>query len=72
MHFRDTQTSDGTNPFYPKSHSAIMINASGTFEFSDRQGVTFDVIVASGNLPVIVPISVMSYNGSTTNVVFLT
>jgi len=73
MHFRDTQTGLGSFPFVPKSHSAILINAVGTYVFKDRQDVSFNVVVVANNIPIIVPISVSSHasGGAVGNVVYL-
>ena len=57
MHTRDSQTSDAKT-FIPKSHVAILLTVSGTYTFEDRQSVSFDVIVASGNTPFYLPVSV--------------
>jgi len=57
MHLRDTQTGSGSLPFTPKSHTAIILKAAGTYKFEDRQGVQFDVVV-TGTVPVVLPISV--------------
>ena len=71
MHFRDTQTATAGANFVPKSHSAILINVADTYEFKDRQGVSFTVISNSANLPLLLPISVSSQVTSSTNVVYL-
>lgn len=71
MHFRDTQTSDGSANFKPKSHSAILINAAATYEFKDRQGVSFSVVVDAASLPALLPISVSELVTASANVVFL-
>lgn len=57
MHLRDTQTGSSSLPFTPKSHTAIILKAVGTYRFEDRQGVEFSVVV-TGNVPVVLPISV--------------
>lgn len=71
MHFRDTETSGGGANFKPKSHSAILINAAATYEFKDRQGVSFNVTVNAASLPVLLPISVSELVTASANVVFL-
>lgn len=71
MHFRDTQTSDNSANFKPKSHSAILINAAGTYNFKDRQGVSFSVVVDTASLPALLPISVSELVDASLNVVFL-
>lgn len=63
MHHRDTQTSNAAN-FVPKSHAAILLLASGTYTFLDRQGVEFAVITAAENLPYYLPVSVTKMKSS--------
>ena len=76
MHLRDTQTGSGALPFTPKSHSAIILKATGTYRFEDRQGVEFSVVV-TGNVPLMLPISVMRHvtggagaGNTTSNVIY--
>lgn len=77
MHYRDTQTGSGSLPFAPKSHAGIILKAAGTYRFEDRQGVEFSVVV-TGNLPVVLPISVSRHvtggaggGGTTSNVIYV-
>ena len=58
MHHRDTQTSD-SQPFVPKSHAAVLLLNTGSYEFNDRQGITFDVEIPVGSpVPFYLPVSV--------------
>jgi hypothetical protein len=69
MHYRDTQTADGTANFIPKSHSGVLINGILPITFKDRQGVIFSVTPASS--PTLLPFSVSEQVNQSTNVIYL-
>ena len=69
MHYRDTQTADGTPNFIPKSHSGVLINGTSSITFEDRQGVEFTVNPPSS--PTLLPFSVSKQVSPSDSVIYL-
>ena len=69
MHYRDTQTADGTANFIPKSHSGVLINGTSPITFRDRQGVEF--VVDPSVSPTLLPFSVSKQVDASPNVIYL-
>lgn len=69
MHYRDTQTADGTANFIPKSHSGVLINGTTPIIFKDRQGVAF--IIDPNTSPTLLPFSVSEQLTPSISVIYL-
>jgi hypothetical protein len=69
MHYRDTQTADGSANFIPKNHSGVLINGTSAITFKDRQGVQF--VVNPSVSPTLLPFSVSEQVTASGDVIYL-